>query len=420
MVTRWNELGEPRFELLETIAEFARERLAGSGESDELAGRHARYFADLAEIAEPSLYTDGRGPWLLRLGEDRDNIRAALEWSIERDEASVGLRILWALWLWWWTSFVEGWAWADRLLALPSAAAATPERAGALFAAEVCAAGTGDLVATRRLAEEAVALSRSLGDERRLALAQALGAGALAGLTPDGRLDVEAGSARVFALCEEAIEVGARTGDPWVAAWTKMISGLVALLVGDPTPTPAWESEAMAEFAELGDSWSRASASMALAFALVQFGEFDQAEAALDGSVQALLDVGDLKMANSCLIAHGMIARFEGRPEDAERHYREALALCVKSGDPANAPMCLEGIAAAVALRDPAAAARMLGAARELFDGGLLPNAPGFELFYEGTWGALVNGLGEDAAEELRASGASLARTAHLAELAEA
>jgi predicted ATPase/class 3 adenylate cyclase len=420
VVTRWNELGEPRFELLETIAEFARERLAESGEGDEIARRHAHYFADLAEAAEPSLYSDDRGPWMLRLGEDRDNIRAALQWSIDHDEARVGLRILSPIWLWWWTSFVEGWAWADRVLALPSAAAPSRERAGALFVAEICAAGAGDLIATRRYTEEAVALSRTLGDDRRLALAQALGAGALGGLLADGTFDVGGSPARVRALCDEAVEIGARTGDPWVAAWAKMASGLVVLLAGDSTPTPAWASEAMAEFDALGDSWSRASASMSLAFALVQLGELERAEQALDGSVQALVDVGDLKMAGGCLLAHGLVARFAGRADDAERHYREALELCVKTGDPANAPVCLEGIAASLALRDPPAAARVLGAARALFDDGFIPIVPGFEVFYEGTWSAVAEGLGVEAADELRASGASLARTAPLADLAAA
>jgi predicted ATPase len=421
VVTRWNELGEPRFDLLETVAEFVREQLVESGEGDELARRHALYFADLAEAAEPSLYTDARGAWLRRLADERDNIRAALGWSVDRDEASVGFRILASLWLWWWTAFIEGWTWADRVLGVPSAAEPTHARAGALFVAEICAAGAGDVPAIRRYAEEAVALSRSLGEDRWLALAQALGAGALAGVTAAGDfgdLERSEGLSRLRRLSEEAIEVGRRTGDPWVAAWTKMISGLVALLVGDPTPTPAWEADAMSEFARLGDSWSRASASMALAFALVQLGELEQAETALDGSVPALLAVGDLKMASGCLIAHGLIERFTGRLEDAERDYREAFELCVKTGDPANAPVCLEGIAAAIAPRDPPAAARLLGAARALFEAGNLPNVPGFELFYEGTWAALADGLGAEEAELLRAEGAASARTAGLAELA--
>ena len=71
--TRWNELGDTRYELLETIAEFAREQLEEDREADGLAERHAEYFAVYAETVEPSLYSDARAPWLVRLSDDRDN-----------------------------------------------------------------------------------------------------------------------------------------------------------------------------------------------------------------------------------------------------------------------------------------------------------------------------------------------------------
>ena len=421
VVTRWSELGEPRFELLETIADFARERLAESGETAELARRHAGHFAAFAEAVEPSRYSDARAPWLRRLEADRANVRAALAWSAEHDEADVGLRILAALWLWWWTSFVEGWSWSERLLRLPSASRATAARAGALFTAEICSAGAGDLPAIRRYTEEAIELARSLGDDRLHSLAQALGAGALAGLTPSGEfVDCERteGLTRLHALSHEAVELGRRTGDPWVAAWTTMISGLVALLAGEPGRARSWAAEAMPAFERLGDSWSRASASMTLGYALIQLGELDEAEVALAGSVAALLEVGDLKMANGCLLGHGLIARFGGRLDDAERRYREALDLCVRTGDPANAPVCLEGLAAALAARDPGHAAALLGAARALFDAGNIPNVPGFEPLYEGTAAGLADALGDETAERELSRGASLAGTVPLAELA--
>jgi hypothetical protein len=309
------------------------------------------------------------------------------------------------------------------VLELPSAREPAPARAGALFVAEICAAGAGDLPATRRYAEEAVELSHSLGDDRWLALAGALGAGAMAGLTAAGdfaELDAAEGQARARRFSEDAIEAGRRTGDPWVAAWAKMISGLVALLTGNPAQASAWAAEAMDEFAALGDSWSRASASVTVAFACVQLGELEAAEAALTGSVPALLQVGDLKMANSCLIAHGLIARFGGRLDAAEQHFRNALELCVKGGDPANAPICLEGIAATIGGRDPAGAVRMLGAARALYDAGNIPTTPGFERFYEGTWGVLADGLGAETAQQLGAEGAASAFTTNLIELAAA
>ena len=420
---RWNELGDTRYELLETIAEFAREQLGASGEAGELAWRHAEYFAAYAETIEPSLYSDARAPWLVRLADDRDNFRAALAWSVDRDEAVVGLRIMGALWLWWWTAFGEGLFWADRLLNLPSAGEPTRTRAGALFTAEICAGGEGDNNVIRGYAEQAVELSRSLGDDRLLALAQGLGAGALVGFTQAtgaAELVDPVRAERAHELSTDAIAVAERTGDRWVTAWVKMISALIALLAGNPAAAQPWASEAVEEFGELGDSWSRASASISLAFALLQLGEFEAARAALDGSAPSLLEVGDLKMAGGSLIALGLIARFEGNTEESELQYAAALDLCAQAGDPANAPVCLEGIAAAVLASDPERAARLLGAARTLFDTGVQPSVPGFEVFYQGTRAMLADMLGEDEVTALEANGGASARARPLAEFAQA
>lgn len=387
VVTRWNDLGEPRFTLLETIAEFARERLDELGETDELARRHAAYFAEFAELVKPFLYTDVRPPWLRRLADDRDNFRAVLGWCCDHDDASYGLRILGALWLWYWTAFGEGLEWARRVLALPSASARTVERARALFTGEICAGGAGDMASMRLFSEEAVEICREVGDDATLALALALGGG-----YPD---DWE----RVKRNNMEAIEVAARTGDPWVAAWSKMISGVCAMLMQDIALAREWSAEAMDEFEVLGDSWSRASGSMSLAFALIQFGELDQARAALDGSIETLVDVGDLKMANACAIAEAMIERFSGDNDAAAAAYARALELCVDGGDPANAPVCLEGLAAASLPTDPERAARLLGVARSLFDAGMFPTVPVFELFYDATWPMVQDVLGPESAE---------------------
>jgi hypothetical protein len=128
--------------------------------------------------------------------------------------------------------------------------------------------------------------------------------------------------------------------------------------------------------------------------------------------------VGDLKMANGCLIAHGLIARFSGRTEDAAQRYGEALELCVQAGDPNNAPLCLEGIAAALAGAEPEHAAQLLGAAQALYDAGHFPTVPGFEVFHQATCAAVDDLLGVEPAAELRARGAEGARTLPLAEVA--
>ena len=75
------ETGEPRLVMLETIREYAGERLAGSGEEPDLRGRHAAYFLELAEQVEPELRGPRQEHWLASLEQDHDNLRVALEWA---------------------------------------------------------------------------------------------------------------------------------------------------------------------------------------------------------------------------------------------------------------------------------------------------------------------------------------------------
>ena len=120
---------------METIREFGLDCLQASGEEAAVRRSHARYFVRLAEGAEPHLTSGGRLPWLVRLAEEQNNLRMALHGAVERDEAESGLRIVGALWLWYWLSFREEREVAMALLVLPSAASPTLERGRALVTA---------------------------------------------------------------------------------------------------------------------------------------------------------------------------------------------------------------------------------------------------------------------------------------------
>jgi predicted ATPase len=79
--------------MLETVHEFAREKLQGSGEAEEIKRVHAEYFLALAEEANPQLRGPDQLEWLERLEAEHDNMRAALSWALERREAEVSLRL---------------------------------------------------------------------------------------------------------------------------------------------------------------------------------------------------------------------------------------------------------------------------------------------------------------------------------------
>ena len=392
--------GTTRLEMLETILEFAREQLEMSGEREKTARRHADFYAGWAEEVEPYLYSDARAPWLLRLADERDNIRAALAWAEAQDESQLGLRILASLWLMYWVWFNEGLEWAARLLALPSAGEPTPVRAGALFTAELCAAGAGDVPALLRYGEEAVAVARACEDDRTLALALVVRSHATAMDDAD----------QVVANLDEALAVAERAGDEWVHAWMNLVGGLLCVLIGRPDEAKARAEQAVRRFEELGDSWSRASSALSLGSALLFLGDIDGARVALDGAVPALLAVGDLKMANGCVLALATAERFAGNNEAAGQLYADALALCVEAGDPANASACLEGAAAVSAARDPRRAARLLGAAQGLVERGRHPSVPFYGVFYESTLATLREVLGDELEPLLAAGSADAAR----------
>jgi len=129
--------GEPWFAMLETIREFALERLEESGEAEAIRRQHAAHYLELAEQAESALKGSQQMAWLEQLEREHDNLRAALRRSVERGEAEYGLRLGGALGRFWWMHgyLIEGRAWLTALLALPGASSSTAARALALFSA---------------------------------------------------------------------------------------------------------------------------------------------------------------------------------------------------------------------------------------------------------------------------------------------
>ncbi|MBA2570183.1 MAG: adenylate/guanylate cyclase domain-containing protein, partial [Chloroflexi bacterium] len=116
--------GEVRIAMLETIREYALERLAATGAEDAIRRRHADTFLALAEAAEPHLTGADLAQWLDRLTHEHDDVRAALSWAIETGEAATGLRIGYAVWRFWHQRghLREGRDWLSRLVGLAGAA----------------------------------------------------------------------------------------------------------------------------------------------------------------------------------------------------------------------------------------------------------------------------------------------------------
>jgi predicted ATPase/class 3 adenylate cyclase len=163
--------GDGRFSMLMTIREFAWEQLLSSPEADEVRRRHAEFFQALAEEAEPNLTGLEHMRWLDLIDRDHDNIRAALRWSIEKDQAEVGLRIGGALWRFWHLRghFTEGRAWMNELLALPSAQLRSAARAKGLNGVAGLVYWQGDYGLASQHWSESLDIWKELGDQHQIA-----------------------------------------------------------------------------------------------------------------------------------------------------------------------------------------------------------------------------------------------------------
>jgi tetratricopeptide (TPR) repeat protein len=300
--------------LLETIREFALERLAEGGETDELRRRHALHFLAVAEAAEPELTRSPEAGD--RLGHDHDNLRAALAWAIETGAADTGLRLGYALWRFWQqrAHLREGREWFDRLLALPGAAERTAARAKGLTGAAGIAYWQNDYAAAEAWYDEAEEIIRELGDRQWLTDA-IYNSGSMAGI----RGDMET----VTAKFREGREIARELGD-------------------EATMGRFLEGEGYMAF--MGDDLARARALLEESLALAE-------------------RRGD-RMAVA--VAHhtvAQVARLDGRYDDAIRHYRQALQVGHELGDAASMTEPLQGLAAvAVATGDAETGVRLLGA----------------------------------------------------------
>ncbi len=158
-----------RFGMLETLREYALERLDASGHGQRLRDRHARFFLELAEMGYPELERGEQAKWARRLGAEHDNLRVALQHFIEVGDAGLEERLVAAIWKFW---FDQG-LWEESSRAVEHARAlssgVTPARAAVMQGAAWISWRRGDGRAGARFAEQSLDLSRAIGDPRQIA-----------------------------------------------------------------------------------------------------------------------------------------------------------------------------------------------------------------------------------------------------------
>jgi predicted ATPase/DNA-binding winged helix-turn-helix (wHTH) protein len=271
-----------RYRLLETIREYALERLAERGGLDGARARHAHHFADLAQRADPELRGPGQVEWMNRLDAAEDNLRAALEWSLTAGDAACALRLCNGLG---WYSMVRGKQFdrnrTPRVLALA-------ERTGVPHDAVYLRVLTFDALYAFERGVPPQEATAQLGRARRLAR-EGGWRDALYSLAEIGSAlftepeTVEEVFEREYDRLEEA-------GDEWGLAAARMFHAKVVL--DDPELAEALTAEALESFQRLGDQWGIANCGQTMAMLESQRGAHREALAAIEAVLPATRLIG--------------------------------------------------------------------------------------------------------------------------------
>ena len=312
--------GESRFVMLETIREYAREKLEASLEEALTKRAHAAYCLVLAEEEATEQSGAEGAEWLERFALEHDNFRAGLEWLTETGDAEWGLRLGSALFHFWEIReyLAEGRDWLGKLLKLAGSAAPTKARARALFAAGVLAGEQGDYTSADALVGESLDITRQLGDKQGVAVSL----NALAVLARD-RGDVPV----AHSLFEESLELWRDLGD--LKAVARSLSNLanVVTLTGDYARARSLYAECFSIFRGLGDRTG-------VAWSLNHQGDVarDQGDSAAartlyEQGLAIFHELGDRWGIAGTLADLGSLAREQQDCPTAQSLYRESLRI---------------------------------------------------------------------------------------------
>lgn len=347
--------GEARFGMLETIRDFASELLAEAAEDKVLRDKHARYFCNLVERAREELSGPRQAASLLRLDAELDNLRTALNWSIERGDAATAQAISGALPQYWEIrgNLTEGRTWTDRALA--AGGQGTKERTSALIAAATLARRQGEYDRAIALYEEALSIARELNDTSVVASA----------LNNLGVVAQDQGNyARAQHLGEEALAIFRASGDRLRMAASLNNLGIVARRQGDPERATALFEESLVIWRELGDQLRTALALNNLGVAAFEAGDLVRAAARYEEALATYRERGDRSGAALSLHNLAEVLRDQGDLARSAALWQESLVLRAEQGNVAGFAESLSGLAV-IAMRAglKERAVRLLGAA---------------------------------------------------------
>ncbi|HEY7002900.1 MAG TPA: tetratricopeptide repeat protein [Gaiellaceae bacterium] len=298
--------GQPRFTMLETIREFAREQLVQSGEEDEFVRRHTLEFARFAEEAEAGLRSDDQLLWFERLETEHDNLRAALDSSLSAGDDETALRLGGALG-WFWYSHGHAMEGCSRLTELLGRTEGAPEelRAHPMYALGVLLDQRGgEPNRAVELVERSLAIFREQGDRERIA--KALNS---LGVIKRGLGDLEGARSRL----EESLAIRRELGDEIFIASSLSNLGVIIFERGDLEGAEAHFLEALELDRKHGNEWGACATVDNLVAVAIERGHYERARDLNREMLASAQRVGDQELIAFGLEKAAVLAAGQGR-----------------------------------------------------------------------------------------------------------
>ncbi len=332
--------GFQSFMMLQTIREFALEKLVMRGEKELIERQHARFYVELAETAEPELRGPQQLEWMNRLEAEHDNLRAALNWLINNDTApdiEAALRLAGSLrWFWQMHNYLsEGRQWLETVLVKDSNHLSISARAKAFNSAGVLASKQADYQRANDLLRQSLKLQRLLKDERGVAN-------------------------------------------------TLINLGNVAVMRGDYEQAQSFFTECLIIQRQLEDKRGIADTLGNLGVVALYQGNYAEAQPFFKEGLNLQRDLQNKSNIAGALLNLGCVMLYQGEYEQGATFFRESLELFRELGNKLHLAEALEGMAGIFGAQMQAeGAAQLFGAAEGLRESVGAPLSPSDQLFYE-------------------------------------
>ncbi|HST05439.1 MAG TPA: tetratricopeptide repeat protein [Chloroflexia bacterium] len=309
---------EARYTMLQTIREYALERLAERGETDVIMRRMAEYYLHLSETVEPNRGGPNQEQWLNRLEREHDNIRAALGWLISRGD-NLALRMVASLWYFWEIRgyLSEGRDWLERTLAHTDASPSS-DRAHVLHVSAGLALRQGDYQRCKELSLESLSISRILDDKR--GMGRALHA---LGISEEALGNLEQADAHY----SQSLVIWREQGEPANLGRILNSAGVLARIRGDYDRAVELFNESLELHRQTGLKRSIALVLANLGAVALARSEWDQAEALFNESLVLRREIGHKVGIGDCLIGLACVCRARGDALKAARLFASATQL---------------------------------------------------------------------------------------------